>query len=177
MGEQIAFAELLRRHEELTQRFAQLLHDDAGQILTSIALQLSVLEGVDPAEREPITSTLDELLDRFREAQASLGGAVIKKRGLAAGLSQLAKMRKEFRIVGDLMPKWPLAAQQAAFRIVEALESSRAELNADGIWLHGVGKIGEYVAALAETGGLSIQKGPQARTIRIYHVNSGSNSG
>ncbi|MCX6610113.1 MAG: histidine kinase dimerization/phosphoacceptor domain-containing protein [Acidobacteria bacterium] len=105
MREQEAFAELLRRHEELTQRFAQLLHDDAGQVLTSIALQLSALDGVAPDELETLNSTLDDLLERFREAQASLGGAVVAKRGLLAGLSQLARMKKSFRVEGDVAPR------------------------------------------------------------------------
>ncbi len=171
-----AFAELLRRHEELTQRFAKLLHDDAGQVLTSIALQLSVLDGAAPGEVERLNATLDELLDRFRDTQASLGGAVIQKRGLLAGLWQLARMRTNFTIVGEVAPKWPVEAQQAAFRIVEAITPSKAEVNLESVRLDGVGETGDYIAALAEAGGLSLQKGPQPHTIRIYHVNSGSNS-
>jgi len=174
MREQEAFAELLRRHEELTQRFAQLLHDDAGQVLTSIALQLSALDGVAPDGLEILTSTLDDLLERFREAQASLGGAVVANRGLVAGLSQLARMKKGFRFEGDVSPKWPVAATQATFRIVEALEPAKAVVNAEGVKLDGAGEVSEYVKALADAGGVLLQSGPQATTIRIYYANSGS---
>ena len=174
MREQVAFAELLRRHEELTQRFAQLLHDDAGQVLTSIALQLSALEGVAPDELETLTATLDDLLERFREAQASLGGAVVAKRGLVAGLSQLARMKKNFRCEGDVAPKWPVVAAQAAFRIVEALEPARAIISAEGVKLDGAGEVSEYVKALADAGGVLLQSGPQATTIKIYYANSGA---
>ena len=174
MREQVAFAELLRRHEELTQRFAQLLHDDAGQVLTSIALQLSALDGVAPDELATLTATLDDLLERFREAQASLGGAVVAKRGLVAGLSQLARMNKNFRVEGDVAPKWPVAAAQAAFRIVEALEPARAIISAEGVKLDGTGEVSEYVKALADAGGVLLQSGPQATTIKIYYANSGA---
>ena len=170
-----AFAELLRQHEELTQRFAHLLHDDAGQVLTSIALQLSVLDGVDPGELETLTGTLDELLERFRDAQASLGGAVVAKRGLAAGLSQLARMRKGMRVDGGSGPKWPAEAAQAGFRIVEALQPERVVLDGDGMLLEGTGVAGDYVSSLAEFGGLVLRQGPGANTIRIDHVNQGAN--
>jgi hypothetical protein len=174
MREQVAFEELLRRHEELTQRFAQLLHDDAGQVLTSIALQLSALEGVAPEELETLSSTLDDLLERFRNAQASLGGAVVAKRGLLAGLSQMARMNGKFRLEGDVSPRWPVEAAQAAFRIVEALAPARAIVNAEGVKLEGAGEVSEYVKALAISGGVLLQGGPQASTVRIYYANSGS---
>ncbi len=175
MREQDAFADLLRRHEELTQRFARLLHDDAGQILTSIALQLSALEGAPPKETRILIETLDELLERFRLAQSSLGAAVIPKRGLLAALSQLARMRTDFRVDGNLAPAWPLESSQAAFRIVEALSPKRAVLDAKSLQLEGVSALTAYVQTLAAIGNLSIHDGPQANTIRIYHANSGVN--
>jgi hypothetical protein len=175
MRQSAAFAELLRQHEELTQRFAQLLHDDAGQILTSIALQLSALDGVDPKELETLTGTLDELLERFRDAQASLGGAVVAKRGLAAGLSQLARQRGNLRVDGDDGPCWPVHAAQAGFRIVEALQPQRVVLDAQGMLLEGSGVAGDYVSSLAEVGELVLREGPRANTIRIDHANQGSN--
>ncbi len=175
MREHEAFAELLRRHEELTQRFARLLHDDAGQILTSIALQLSVLEGAPPAETRTLIETLDELLDRFRLAQANLGAAVIPKRGLLAALSQLARMRNDFRVDGNITPAWPIESSQAAFRIVEALMPKRAIVDENGLKLEDAAAISAYVRALAEVGNLSIQEELQETTIRIYNANPGIN--
>ncbi len=175
MREKAAFAELLRQHEELTQRFARLLHDDAGQVLTSIALQLSVLDGANAQEVETLTATLDDLLERFRVAQAGLGGAVVAGRGLQAGLSQLARLRKDFRVEGSEGPKWPVDAAQAGFRIVEALQPRKATLDRDGLVLEGVGEAGPYVSLLAEIGGLILREGPEANTIRIQHANQGIN--
>lgn len=175
MREKAAFAELLRQHEELTQRFARLLHDDAGQVLTAIALQLSALEGVDPAELETLNGTLDELLERFRDAQAGLGGAVVAKRGLVAGLSLLARSRKGFTVKADVPPNWPVEAMLAGFRIVEALEPARAVVEPSGMVLEGAGAVSAYVEVLAEMGGLVIQSGPRANTIRVYHANPGFN--
>lgn len=175
MREHEAFAELLRRHEELTQRFARLLHDDAGQILTSIALQLSVLEGAPPAETRTLIETLDELLERFRLAQSNLGAAVIPRRGLLAALSQLARMRPDFRVDGDQAPAWPVESSQAAFRIVEALAPKRAIVDAKGLQLEGAAALSAYERTLAAIGNLSIHEEPQAITIGIYYANSGLN--
>jgi len=175
MREKAAFAELLRQHEELTQRFARLLHDDAGQVLTAIALQLSALEGVDAGELETLQGTLDELLERFRDAQAGLGGAVVAKRGLVAGLSLLARSRKGFTVMAAVSPSWPAGAMLAGFRIVEALEPSRAVVDGSGMVLEGAGAVSEYVEMLAEVGGLVIQSGPRTNTIRIQHANTGLN--
>lgn len=175
MREQAAFAELLRRHEELTQRFARLLHDDAGQVLTSIALQLSALEGVPEGELEPLMATLDELLERFREAQNGMGAAVVAKRGLAAGLSQLARTRETLRVDGGNGPNWPVGAAQAGFRIVEAMMPARVVLDGTGMLLEGVAEAGDYVSLLAEVGGLVLRSGPRANTIRIDHANQGFN--
>jgi hypothetical protein len=174
MSEQAAFAELLRRHEELTQRFARLLHDDAGQVLTAIALQLSVLDGVAKEDLAGLTETLDDLLDRFRVAQASLGGAVVAKRGLLAALSQLARMNPGLRVDGNAAPPWPVDSLQAAFRIVEALSPKRVVVQADGLTLEGTQGLSDYVQLLATVGKLALQAGPQATTIRIYHGNSGT---
>jgi len=175
MREKAAFAELLRQHEELTQRFARLLHDDAGQVLTSIALQLSVLEGVDAGELETLTSAFDDLLERFRDAQGALGGAVVASYGLQAGLSQLARTRKDLRIEGSVGPIWPVEAAQAGFRIVEAARPVRVWIDAQGMTLEGVKEAGDYVSLLAEVGGLVLHEGPRANTIRIDHANQGSN--
>ena len=174
MSEQAAFAELLRRHEELTQRFARLLHDDAGQVLTSIALQLSVLDGAEPTALKELMGTLDDLLERFRHAQATLGGAVVSQRGLLAGLSQLSRMRDGFRVYGDVDPQWSVACLQAAFRIVEALEPKKVTVDGQGLQLEGVNVPVAYVIMLAESSGLMLKSGPQANTIKICHVNSGT---
>lgn len=170
MREQAAFAELLRRHEELTQQFARLLHDDAGQVLTSIAMQIGVLEGVAAEEVEQLTGTMEGLLERFREAQAGLGGAVVARRGLAAGLSQLARLRREMQVIGDRGPGWGPGAAQAAFRIVEGLEPRRVVLDGKGLLLEGVSETGEYVEMLAQIGGLLLKKDSRANTIRIEHA-------
>jgi hypothetical protein len=174
MRQTAAFAELLRQHEELTQRFARLLHDDAGQVLTAIALQLSALEGVDRGELEQLNGTLDDLLERFREAQNALGGAVVAKRGLAAGLSQLARHRKGMVIEGGAGPEWPVETAQAAFRIVEALGPRRVKMEATGVVLEEPGVWGEMVEMLALVGGLRLGPGPSANTIRIEHANQSS---
>lgn len=175
MRERAAFAELLRQHEELTQRFAQLLHDDAGQILTAIALQLSALEGVDAEELASLTGTLDELLERFRNAQAQLGAAVVRKRGLAAGLSQMARARGDLRVDGNPGPNWEPSTALGAFRIIEAVAPRRVVLSPAAVLCEGGQPAGDYAQILAETSGLALREGPEPNTIRIEHANQGSN--
>ncbi len=167
-----AFSELWERHEELTTRFAQLLHDDAGQVLTSIALQLSVIDHPDVAR---LQETLDDLLDRFRQAQASLGGAVVGKRGLSAGLSQLARARPDLHLRGEAGPNWPLLSTRAAFRVVEALTPKQILWDAESVTCDGCLAVSPYTSALAAAGGLVLHSGPRPTTIRITHANQGLN--
>jgi hypothetical protein len=156
-----AFSELLARHEELTSRFAKLLHDDAGQVLTAIALRLSVLEvapGVD-AEVKELQKDLDDLLERFRLAQAELGGAVVPKRGLMAAFSQLKRMNPALQILGETAPPWSGTQAQCAFRIVEELNPLRLICGPAALQCTLAGRSAELpslVSALAEAGGLRI---------------------
>jgi hypothetical protein len=166
-----AFGELWRRHEELTRDYAKLLHDDAGQVLTAIALRLSSLEvtAESRAEVRELQSILDELLERFRRAQASLGAAVVAKRGLAAGLSQLARHRENLEIRAGEGPKWPLESALAAFRIIEALEPKAVMVAADRVVAAGGKKPGPYHEELAVQGNLRIRTGAEGITISIQH--------
>ena len=167
-----AFTELWARHEELTTRFAQLLHDDAGQVLTSIALQLSNIEHKEIAL---LQSTLDDLLERFRQAQAELGAAVVARRGLLAALSQLSRARKNLTVKSETAPNWPLLAIQATFRIIEALAPKQVLVEKDSVSCEGCSPASAYAEALSLAGGLTLQSGPRPTTIKIYHANPGPN--
>ncbi|MFN7542193.1 MAG: hypothetical protein ACK5TN_05310 [Acidobacteriota bacterium] len=174
MDSERGFAELLRRHEELTQRFSRLLHDDAGQILTAIALRLTALEGVPPGELADLTSALDELLDRFRAAQNFLGASVVRQRGLAAGLSLWRHTRPETRITGLCDAEWTPLEQLAIFRIIEALEPHAIHCHPFSIELKHARSLGDYEQMIAQLASLSIESAPNAHTIKIGHANTGS---
>ena len=167
-----AFTELWARHEELTTRFAQLLHDDSAQILTSIGLQLSLIEHEGIA---PLQSTFEDLLDRFRHAQTELGAAVVARRGLLAALSQLSMARKDLKVLGEAAPNWSLVATQATFRIIEALAPKQVLVQKESVSCEGCSPAAAYVKTLALAGGLSLQSGPRTTTIRIYNANPGPN--
>ncbi len=166
-----AFGELWRRHEELTRGYAKLLHDDAGQVLTAIALRLSSLElsGGAGAEVRELQTILDDLLERFRRAQSSLGAAVVEKRGLAAGLSQLARWRGDLEVKAAGEVAWRGEAALAAFRIVEALEPRRVELGRERITLVGAREPGAYAEEMAKAGSLRLQRAAEGITISIQH--------
>lgn len=167
-----AFGELWQRHEELTRNYAKLLHDDAGQVLTAIALRLSSLHVDASAEAEisELQSTLDDLLERFRNAQASLGAAAVAKRGLGAGLSQLARFRGNLRVDTAQCPAWQGETALAAFRIIEALEPIALTFSAQSIRLQGPKNITPYHQELALRGKLSLQAQPEGITISIQHA-------
>jgi hypothetical protein len=178
-----AFGELWERHEALTQDYARLLHDDAGQVLTAIALRLGVLgqlAGGEAAEvREEVAGLqqqLDDLLERFRDAQASLGAAAVVKRGLAAGLSQLSRQREKtqglpLRLQGSLDPRWTGRAALGAFRIIEAARPDAIVSTAGNLEFNGTLSATPYLAELARQAGLNFQANGQSITISISEVN------
>lgn len=172
--DQRAFSTLFELREKDAQRFAKLLHDDAGQMLTAIALRLSALEvsGEARTEIQELQSYLDELLDRFRLAQSSLGSAVIPRRGLAAALSHWRRLRGDLEIQGEDWPAWPVAASTACFRLVEHLEPALLEATKDSLTLHPRKEIDAFALALAAHGDLSLQSGPSPRTIKIIHADT-----
>lgn len=166
------FGELWRRHEELTRNYAKLLHDDAGQVLTAIALRLSSLD-LEPssrAEAAELQTLLDDLLERFRLAQASLGAAAVAKRGLPAGLSQLARFRGNLRLDSSQCPPWQGESALAAFRIVESLEPAAISFSPHALHLQNSKPLTAYQHELAVRGKLSLQPHPEGITISIQHA-------
>ncbi len=165
-----AFAELWRKHEELTARFAKLLHDDAGQVLTAIALRLSALELEGEARREAreLMAQLDDLLERFRAAQSSLGAAAVAKRGLAAGLSQLARSDGQLQLSGDRYPPWPPAAALAAFRVIECGGPRRVAVRADRLVAAPAFPLTALIEEFAREGGLQLRAEAEGITISIH---------
>jgi len=172
--EQSAFSVLFALREKDAQGFSQLLHDDAGQMLTAIALRLSALEVPDAARAEIIELQvyLDELLDRFRLAQNALGSAVIPRKGLAAALSHWRRLRGDLEIRGKEWPSWPTASATACFRIVENLEPALLDTSSEGLVLHPRKELDVYVEAIAAYGELSLHADAAARTIKITHANT-----
>jgi hypothetical protein len=167
-----AFSLLLQRHEQLTGRFARLLHDDAGQVLTAIALRLSVLEVASNsvAEVRALQQDLDDLLERFRDAQASLGGATVAKRGLIAALSQLSRARPSLQIRGDQAPAWHSHCGHAAFCIIEELDPSIVVCSAHALQAtlrHKLAQLPPLVEAIAAAAALRLFWSPDQLTLEI----------
>ncbi|GAB4371760.1 MAG: hypothetical protein OHK0021_14290 [Bryobacter sp.] len=164
-----AFDELWQRHEQLTAKFAKLLHDDAGQVLTAIALRLSCLDTslASAGEVKELQKILDDLLERFREAQASLGAAMVAKRGLQAGLSQLARHQGGLRVSGTPGNLWQGRAALASFRIVEHLQPVEVAFAGQQILLKGARPPDAYAEELARHGACTLQSTKQGITISI----------
>ena len=118
-------------------RVARVLHDEVGQILSAVGLQLDVLK-LDMQDRVPEisgrTAEIQQLLERaitqVRGLSYELNPAIVERAGLQFALERLCeKCRDEFK--GNLRLKYdhsirvPLAAGNAIYRIFEgALENA-----------------------------------------------------
>ncbi len=90
-------ADMLQVEEAERRRISRELHDEAGQLLLYLRLQLEMLERLVPEQHSPVRQGLAgarELLERtiveIRRLLADLSPAVLEQLGLAAALRQLA---------------------------------------------------------------------------------------
>jgi len=127
-------AEAHRAEEEERRRIGRDLHDEAGQSLVLLRLQLEMMEkDAPPALRQRLAQArliTERTVDELRRCIATLSPAVVERLGLAAALRQLsARFRKQqsadvrLRIspgVGGLS----LEAQEVIYRVAkEALQN------------------------------------------------------
>lgn len=120
-------AEARRAEEEERRRIARELHDEAGQSLLLLRLQLEMVERVAPRElREQIGNArtiAESAITEIRRIVTALGPQVLERLGLAAALRHLgARFQKmhpaavEVRIPKQL-PPLSSAAREAIYRV------------------------------------------------------------
>lgn len=181
-GEIRRLAEHMVHVEELERRrISRELHDEAGQSLLCLRLQLEMLEQraeAWPALRAPLGEgrrLLERTIEELRRLVADLSPAVLEQLGLAAALRRLVSRfrrlnRIEVRLRMDLGRGIPKRLERVVYRIVQEClnnagrHSSAAHLNlllrADDKWLRlrveddGVGF--EVPKALAQTEGFGL---------------------
>jgi signal transduction histidine kinase len=87
-------AESRRAEEEERRRIGRELHDEAGQSLLALRLQLELLERVADAEMRPrlaeARAIAEHTVDELRRIVAALSPALLERLGLKAALRQLA---------------------------------------------------------------------------------------
>jgi signal transduction histidine kinase len=122
---------LMNAQEQEWARVSRLLHDEVGQILSAVGLQLDVLrmdykDQVSDVEQR--TSEIQKLLERaishVRELSYELNPAIVEKAGFQFALERLiGRYRKKFpgtiRLMMDLAERLPHKIAQALYRIAD----------------------------------------------------------
>lgn len=119
---------LLSVQEEERRALARELHDDVGQQLAALKLNLGVLgrDPSDPANQRRLLDCLeiaDHTLEQIRDAARNLRPSVLDDMGLPAALHWYARRQAERAgceiVVQDRCPPLPAEIETAAFRIVQ----------------------------------------------------------
>lgn len=124
-------AALINAQQEDCARLSRLLHDEVGQTLTAVGLQLELLR-LDFREQLPAidtrVATIQELLEtaiaRIRNMSYALDPALVEKAGLAFALEQLVgRYRQRFegplRLMVDLRERLPNDVANALYKIAD----------------------------------------------------------
>jgi signal transduction histidine kinase len=123
-----------RAEDDERRRIGRELHDEAGQSLLSLRLQLEMMErGADPAMRAKLQdarSALDRTVVELRRIIAALSPAVVERLGLARALHLLAERFGKTRSSGvrvrisGRLEDLPPSLQQVVYRVAqEALQN------------------------------------------------------
>src|SRR5437868_7198665 len=137
---------LLEVQEEERRRLARDLHDDVGQALTALKIQLESLQRMaDPAVRARVSEGVDTVqhtLERVRQLSLSLRPPQLDDLGLAAALrshldrqAALASLAPHFE-APETPREIPAHVQTACFRIAqEAINNVVRHARARNLWL------------------------------------------
>lgn len=123
------FRRAIRAQEAERARIARELHDEAGQVLSAVALHLRALsDGMDEDERvilEDLRQAVNESSASLYELITELRPAALRKHGLAAAVTHQAARTAEIagvdvRVAVDELPATlPEETQTALFRVVQ----------------------------------------------------------
>ena len=137
---------LLASEEAERRRIARVLHEDVGQLLTAVRLDLQRLDAVEPAARAPIIADsiglVDQAMDTIRDLSVSLRPSVLDDLGLAAAVDWLLQRQAEragYRgtlddRLGETSIPDPVAT--AAYHVLrEALTNIARHARAEQVWV------------------------------------------
>ncbi|HWH13937.1 MAG TPA: sensor histidine kinase, partial [Miltoncostaeaceae bacterium] len=123
------FRRAIRAQEAERARIARELHDEAGQVLSAVALHLRALgEGMDEDERvvlEDLRGAVNEASVSLYELITELRPAALRKHGLASAIAHQATRTAQMAdvdvrvAVDDLPLDLPEETQTALFRVVQ----------------------------------------------------------
>jgi signal transduction histidine kinase len=122
-------AEARQAEEEERRRIGRELHDEAGQSLLLLRLQLELIEREAPA---PLAArlggareTAGHVIEELRRIVAALGPSVVERLGLRASLRQLvSRFRKMHSAqarcqIGDLPDQFPRRVEEVIYRVAQ----------------------------------------------------------
>jgi signal transduction histidine kinase len=122
---------VINAREQECARVSRLLHDQVGQVLSAVGLQLDVLR-LDLKQQVPeivgrtaeIQQLLEEAVTKIRELSFELNPAIVERAGLQFALDQLAgRFRKTFkgglRLLFDSSVHLPRETANALYKIAE----------------------------------------------------------
>jgi len=124
-------------------RVARVLHDEVGQVLSAVGLQLDVLK-LDLQDRVPeivtrtteIQQMLERAITQVRGLSYELNPAIVERAGLQFAMERLCgkyrdQFRGKFRLQYDPAVRLPLGPSNAIYKITElALDNVIAHANA-----------------------------------------------
>ena len=133
---------LLEVQEEERKRLARDLHDDIGQVLTALKLQLESLARGGGAQLPDCVETTSHALERVRQLSLSLRPLQLDDLGLAAALrshldrqARVAGLQPHFEAAGSL-PLLAPEVETACFRVAqEAINNVLRHARARNLWL------------------------------------------
>lgn len=137
---------VMNSREQEGARVSRILHDDVGQVLSAIGLQLDLLRmdlNDDPAAARSriaeIQRMLDKAISHVRDLSYELNPSVVERTGLQCALDRLVgRFRKEntaaIRFHHDAAPPLPLEVANALYKIAEqALDNAARHAGASEI--------------------------------------------
>jgi PAS domain S-box-containing protein len=113
--------------EEASRRIARELHDEAGELLTSVHLRLDELRATQPASRRrvrEIRSLLDEVEHRLRRISHELRPIILDDLGLVCALEQLvegaaSRTKTRIELQTSKLERLPPPVETALYRIAQ----------------------------------------------------------
>jgi two-component system sensor histidine kinase DegS len=139
----------INAREVESNRISRLLHDEVGQVLSAVGLQMEVLK-LDFKDRLPaivdriyeIQKMVDQAVEQVRALSYDLNPAVVERAGLQFALDRLiGRTRAQFggavRLLFDASVRVPLDTANAWYKIAElALENAVKHAGATKIEVH-----------------------------------------
>jgi signal transduction histidine kinase len=128
LGQVLAAAVNAREQEAV--RVSRLLHDDVGQILSAVGLQLDLLRTDVEADSPEVAARLEQCqrhletaMEQVRRLNSELNPAIVERAGLQAAMDRLVGRYRDagasIRLLFDSSVRPPLPAAKNLYRIAE----------------------------------------------------------